>query len=254
MPTEKNVTITVNDDGTIDLQRFAGDPDLAKVKQLVDGLRGSVEELKPKAARVAEIEKLGSPEDIATWKRDAEQAQALRDRVQELEGKTTMTSQERQELEQLRETAKKYEGLDPEKAREALDFQTRTLQERELAAAFETAGFNARAALRLDGIRSLETRVQTEQHDGKPVKVAQVKVGDEWIPLQQHVESEFSDFLPVLKPEEERKVDLPSSRSAKGAPAKNPWARETRNLTEQARILKENPTLARQLQEAAAAS
>lgn len=55
MPTEKNVTITVNDDGTIDLQKFAGYPDLAKVKQLVDGLRGSVEELKPKAARVTEI-------------------------------------------------------------------------------------------------------------------------------------------------------------------------------------------------------
>ena len=32
----------------------------------------------------------------------------------------------------------------------------------------------------------------------------------------------------------------------------NPWAKETRNLTEQARILKENPKLAQRMQAAAA--
>lgn len=197
---EKQVTILVNDDGTIDLQKFADDPDLAKVKQLVDGLRGSVDELKTKAAKVADVEKLGTPDQIATWKQEAEQAAALRDQIAELEGKNTMTDEEKRQLQEAQEKLEKYGDLDPEKAKEALDFQTKTLQERQLSEAFEIAGLSPKAALRLDGVRSLETRVQTEQVDGKPVKKAQVKVGDEWQPLEQHVESEYSDFLPVLKP------------------------------------------------------
>lgn len=202
---EKQVTIHYSDDGTVDLTKFADDPHLSKVKQLVDGLRGSVDDLKTKAAKVSEVEKLGTPDEIATWKKLAEEAPALRDRITELEGKTGMTKEEKQELEKLREDAKKLEkfgDLDPEAARKAIEFQQRTEKERQLTEAFEAAGLNGKAALRLDGIQSLETRVQTEQKDGKTVKIAQVKVGDAWQPLDQHVASEYADFLPVLKPQD----------------------------------------------------
>lgn len=202
---EKQVTIHYSDDGTVDIAKFADDPHLSRVKQLVDGLRGSVDDLKTKAARISDVEKLGTPEQIATWKKAAEEElPALRDQIAGLEGKVGMTDEEKQELENLRQRAKdleKFDGLDPDAARKAIEFQQRTEKERELSKAFKIAGMNPEAALRLEGVRSLETRVQTEQRDGKPVEVAQVKVGEEWRPLNQHVESEYSDFLGVLKPD-----------------------------------------------------
>lgn len=225
---EKTVTIFVNDDGTIDLQKFADDSDLSKVKQLVDGLRGSNEELKATAAKARELEKLGAtPEQVATWKKDAEQAQALRDQIAQLEGKASMTDDEKRKLEELQSKVEAFGDLDPEKAKAALDFQARTVKEQQLAEAFEAAGLNPKAALRLDGIRSLDTRVQSEQKDGKTVKTAQVKVGDEWRPLTAHVESEYSDFLPVLKPSDDKKqagpapIDGVRPRAGKGGDAES---------------------------------
>ena len=43
----------------------------------------------------------------------------------------------------------------------------------------------------------------------------------------------------------------PVQTLATGYTGKNPWKKETFNLTEQARIIKENPELAKQLQAAA---
>ena len=182
---EIDVTITVNDDGTVDLNKFADNEHLAKVKAVIDGLRsenaGQRTRAKELEAQVAELD-------------------TLKAQVDDLEGKATMTEEEKKQLQELQAKVEKFGDLDPDKAREALDFQTRTLQERQLAEAFEVAGLNAKAALKLDGVRNLETRVQSETVDGKPVKTAQVKVGDDWKPLSEHVESEYSDFLPVLKP------------------------------------------------------
>lgn len=223
MPEEKQVTITITDEGHVDLEQFAHDTHLSQVKQLVDGLRGSVEELKPQAAKASELEKLGTPDQIADWKKRSEEAQALRDRISELEEGATMTDEEKKELEQLREKAQKLGDLDPDEARQAVEFKQRTEKEQQLAEAFEAAGLNPKAALRLDGVRNLETRVQTEQKDGKSVKVPQVKVGDEWQPLNDHVEAEYSDFLPVLKPQDDAPkgtspVDSPRPREGKGEP------------------------------------
>lgn len=224
MPEEKTVTIRITDEGHVDLEQFAQDEHLSKVKQLVDGLRGNVEELKPKAAKANEYEKLGTPDQLAEYKKHSEEAQALRDRVTELEGKATMTDEERKELETLRATKEKLGDLDPDEARQAVEFKHRTEKEQALAEAFEAAGLNPKAALRLDGVRNLETRVQTEQKDGKPVKTPQVKVGDEWQPLADHVESEYKDFLPVLKPQDDtpkgtNPVDSPRPKGGKGEPA-----------------------------------
>lgn len=197
---EKTVTIHYDDNGNVDIAKFADDEHLSRVKQLVDGLRGSNEELKTKAAKVADVEKLGTPDQIATWKQEAEQAAALRDRIAELEGKATMTDEEKRQLDELKARAEAFGDLDPEKAKAAIEFQERTTREQQLAEAFEAAGLNPKAALRLDGIRSLETRIEASEQDGKTVRTPQVKVNDEWKPLEQHVESEYSDFLPVLKP------------------------------------------------------
>lgn len=204
---EKQVTIHYSDDGTVDIARFADDEHLGKVKQLVDGLRGSVDDQKTKLSKLSEVAKLGTPEEIAAWKKRADEYDALSQKITELEGKASMTEAEKQELEQLRqkaEKAEKFGDLDPEAARKAIEFQQRTEKERELEKAFEAAGYNPKAALKLEGIRNFETRVQTEQKDGKAVKVAQVKVGEEWRPLSDHVESEYSDFVGVLKPSEDK--------------------------------------------------
>jgi len=58
------------------------------------------------------------------------------------------------------------------------------------------------------------------------------------------------EAFPEYRPQAQKQVDLPSSRTAK-APSVNPWVPETRNLTEQARILRDDPSLARRLKEEA---
>lgn len=194
---EKQVTIHYGEDGTVDIAKFTEDEHLSKVKQLVDGLRGSVDDQKVKIGKYAE---LGTPEELATVKRQAEEAAALRDRITELEGKTRMTDEERREFDQLKTKAEQFGDLDPEAARKAIDYQQRREREDALSTAFEAAGLNGKAALRLEGIRDLETRVDTETVDGKPVKSAKVKVGEEWKPLDEHVQAEYADFVPVLKP------------------------------------------------------
>lgn len=203
---EHQVTIHTDDNGNVQIEKFAGDPHLTKVKQLVDGLRGNVEELKPKAARASEYEKLGTPDEIATLRKRAEEADALKKRISELEETANMTEEEKKELETLRKKAEKADAfgdLDPEAAKEALEFKARTEKEVALSEAFEAAGLKPKAALQLDGVRNLETRVQTETVDGKPKKIAQVKDGDSWQSLDEYMAGKYSDHMPVLKSAED---------------------------------------------------
>lgn len=64
-----------------------------------------------------------------------------------------------------------------------------------------------------------------------------------------NVDAILRDF-PEYAPKPASTVTIPGSKTA-GGPATNPWVRETRNLTEQARITRENPALAQQLKDAA---
>lgn len=66
-------------------------------------------------------------------------------------------------------------------------------------------------------------------------------------PLNEKILTDFSEYAP----KETGTSPVSSVRPARG-PVTNPWVKETRNLTEQARIIRENPDLAAQLKQDAA--
>lgn len=194
MPRDEQVTITVNDDGTIDIGKFKDDANLSKIKGVIDGLRSEnaghrtkIKELEPQVGKLADLEA-----QVAEWS-----------------GKVAMTPEEKAAFDKAVKDLEAFGDLEPEKAKEALAYQGRRTKQDAITQAFEAAGLNAKAALNLQGVTDLETRVQTEEKDGKAVKVAQVKVGDEWKPLDKHVEAEYSDFMPVLKPSEKKTGSSP---------------------------------------------
>lgn len=70
--------------------------------------------------------------------------------------------------------------------------------------------------------------------------------------IKQLQENEDSKFLFNIQPSNKQFKGFKPGESSDGTPVgKNPWSKEYFNLTEQGRILRENPELARQLQAAA---
>jgi hypothetical protein len=177
------VTLTVNDDGTIDIKKFAENEHLAKVKGVIDGLRREsagyrtrLSDLEPQVGRVEELEA-----QVANWS-----------------GKVAMTPEEKQAYDDAKAQLEKFKDLDPDDARAAITYRTTAEQTKGLRDAFKAAGYNPDVALGLDGVRSLETRV--EQVEGKPQ--AQVKQGDTWRALDDGFLSErYSPFMSILKTE-----------------------------------------------------
>jgi hypothetical protein len=193
MPKE-TIEIFVNEDSSIDWTQSAEHPALKKVRGQLDGYAGNVKQLQTIAEKAKAYEQLGSLETLTTWRQEAEAAKQLKDRVTELEGLTKMTDAEKQELEQLRGMRQKLGDVSPDDALAAIQFRQQTERDKSISEAFKVAGYDPEVALSLDGVRSLETRVET--FEGKPVP--QVKVGDKWQELKPLVEAKYSRFLSVL--------------------------------------------------------
>lgn len=211
---EKTVTIFVNDDGTVDLSRFASDPDLNKVKGVIDGLRGEAATNRKTATDTAA---------------KLEQAQA---RITALEGSSNLTEAERTELRTLREF-REASGVtsadDLKRLREDATFgQTRRADDR-LGDLARSLGADAGALKQLSGIRDLETKVEREKvivNDAETTReTPMVKVNGVWEPLRGYVEREYAPFKSVLWPEGEKKQDpttslpgVPGARTGEGKP------------------------------------
>jgi hypothetical protein len=85
-------------------------------------------------------------------------------------------------------------------------------------------------------------------------KAALKLLDDEHVDDEGNVNVEnLLEAYPFLAPEDARPTarSAPSPAPATGAPARNPFAKESLNLTEQARLLRENPTLAASLKKQA---
>ncbi|MCP2015628.1 hypothetical protein L1280_002796 [Deinococcus sp. HSC-46F16] len=197
---EKTVTIFVNDDGTVDLSRFASDPDLNKVKGVIDGLRGEAATNRKTATETAA---------------KLEQAQA---RITALEGSSNLTEAERTELRTLREfreAAGVTSADDLKRLREDATFgQSRRVDDR-LGDLARSLGADAAALKQLSGIRDLETKVEREKvivNDAETTReTPMVKVNGVWEPLRGYVEREYAPFKSVLWPEGEKKQDATTS-------------------------------------------
>jgi multidrug efflux pump subunit AcrA (membrane-fusion protein) len=97
-------------------------------------------------------------------------------------------------------------------------------------------------ALRLEQLR---TRLVTEA--GLPIALASRVRGT----TEDEIKADIEELKKLVGPA--GKGPVGSGTNPAGAPQKNPWATETLNLTEQARILRENPALAAQLKREAGA-
>jgi len=193
MPKE-TVEIFVNEDSSIDWAQSAEHPALKKVKGTLDGYAGNVKQLQTIAEEAKAYKQLGSLETLTTWRQDAEAAKQLKDRVTELEGLTKMTDAEKQELEQLRGIKQKLGDVSPDDALAALQYKQQAERDKTISEAFKVAGYDPEIALSLDGVRSLETRVETLE--GKAVP--QVKINDKWQELKTFVDSKYPRFTSVL--------------------------------------------------------
>ncbi|EYB68920.1 hypothetical protein DEIPH_ctg013orf0024 [Deinococcus phoenicis] len=208
MPEQKQVTITVNDDGTVDLAAFASDPDLKKVKGVIDGLRTESAGHRTKTGEL-------------TAKLEAAQA-----RISTLEGSSNLTDAERGELKTLREfreAAGVTSADDLKRLREDAQFgQSRRVDDR-LGDLARVLGADAGALKKLSGIRDLETKVEREKvivNDAETTReTPMVKVNGVWEPLKGYVEREYAPFKAVLWPEGDKKQDpvsLPGVPGARG--------------------------------------
>jgi hypothetical protein len=191
---EETINIFVTEDGSIDWSQSAEHPALKKIRGQLDGYAGNVKQLSAIAEEAKAYKQLGSLETLTTWKTEAEAAKQLKDRVTELEGLTKMTDAEKQELEQLRGIKQKLGDVSPDDALAALQYKQQAERDKSISEAFKIAGYDPEIALSLDGVRSLETRVETLE--GKAVP--QVKINDKWQELKPLVETKFSKFLSVL--------------------------------------------------------
>lgn len=209
MPEEINVTVTKKDDGTFDIASWTAEHPLSPIKQLIDGLNGNVTQLKAKTTDLAAYQNLGSIDEIKGFKDTASKAQAALDQAKDLEGKI-MTDEQKSQFDELTKLKEQFGDITPEQAQAALKFQKETQQTKAVTEAFKAAGFDAEAALLLDGVKALETKLE-------PVKVkdakgnettenqALVKVGDAWQPLKGYVETNYSKALTLITPQQEQK-------------------------------------------------
>jgi len=151
--------------------------------------------------------------------------------------------------ERLAREREKYADYDQLKAasedlRKLKEAQMSELDKAKAAAAELEAKLKAKdaeiAAFKLEQLR---TRLVTEA--GLPVALAdRVKGTDE-----ATIKADIEELKKLVKPAGAGPVG--SGTNPAGAPEKNPWAKDTLNLTEQARILRENPALAAQLKQQA---
>lgn len=196
MPEDKTVTITINDDGTIDLKKFEGDPDLKKVKVLVDRLRRENQNLRN-----------SSDDDLA------EQLQEAQTRIRQLERKRGLSPEQEQELAALREGAKFLESLgiktkeDADRVAADLAFAKTTREDGTLKRVASLVGADEEAFLSLSGVRGLEFDVQRETvivNDERQVReTPRVKVDGTWEPAKEYLQRTYSKFGSVLFPEGE---------------------------------------------------
>ncbi|QLG11744.1 hypothetical protein HLB42_21570 (plasmid) [Deinococcus sp. D7000] len=203
---EKTVTIFVNDDGTVDLNQFKNDPDLNKVKGVIDGLR---------------TENAGHRTKATAAETKLEQAQA---RITALEGSSTLTDSEKGELKDLRafrEASGVSSADELKRLRDDATFgQSRRTDDR-LGELARSLGADPSAIQKLQGIRDLETKVEREKvivNDAETVReTPMVKVNGTWEPLKGYVEREYAPFKGVLWPTEQ-KQDQPALPGVPGAP------------------------------------
>jgi DNA repair exonuclease SbcCD ATPase subunit len=178
-----------------------------------------------------------TPEEIAVLKAEKEALAAKLKELSDGAGRLAYLEDEHKKLIADRDKAK-------EAARQAADDKLKadgefkTLAEQKAAEAAE-------AVKRAD---DLETKIKAyAARDQKELDDLMGKVPENFKGL-------ITDDLPLSKRLEMArafagsKITPPPFRGAdEGGPGGNPWKKETRNLTEQAKILKENPTLAAQL-------
>lgn len=108
--------------------------------------------------------------------------------------------------------------------------------------------FNAKALERFLPVDA--NLAQEGEGDGKAWVVKQ---GDTTKPLADLVKELEADLEITLTTGESTNLGGGSNPGEKAHSGPNPWAAETRNLSEQGRILKEDPALAKRLEEAAKA-
>lgn len=193
---KKMIELDVNEDGTLDISQFSSIPELVKTKQLIDGLRGNVEELKGTKAELrkvqAELEAAPTQETISS----------LESQIQEAKG-FAMTDEQKQALEELEAIKAKLSGKPVDEVlagfEEAAALKAKTAEEEKLASLrsfFESAGINFDVARQLAGITNLEFSSQ-DSADGASVPI--VKAGENWVSLDSYLSQNYAPFMSALK-------------------------------------------------------
>lgn len=227
---------------------------LPSVRGLATTLR-KYKEVAPDASRLkAKLERLQQLEGFAELGMSAEEVRERLQRLEELEASGAKANSE--QIEKLRETYEKRVAATKKQLEEQIAakeaevqrlnaFVERLTIDNEIEAAL--AKVNVIPETREAVKALLKLRGPKVVHDGESYRgVFETDLGE--IPIKDYVEAwsrkdEAAPFLPASG----NKGSGATNGKAGGNARVNPFKAETRNLTEQMRLMKENPTLARQL-------
>lgn len=217
---------------------------LKKYKEAAPSAHG----LKQKLERLAELEAFAALEMTAD---------EVRERLQELEElKASGAKANSEQVEKLRETYEKRVAATKKQLEEQIAAKEAEIQRLNAFVERLTIDNEIEAALAKvnvipetrEAVKALlKLRGPKVVHDGESYRgVFETDLGE--IPIKDYVEAwsrkdEAAPFLPASG----NKGSGATSGKAGGSARVNPFRAETRNLTEQMRLMKENPTLARQL-------
>lgn len=186
-----DIDVPLLSDGRPDLEKFTGNPALVQIKNLIDGLRGSVSEANSRRdeaqTQLATYSKLGTPEQITSWKTAAVDGSAIQT---ELEGYRALgkVDELKGKLEEATKNAETLTGF----RRAEIASKAATL-----------SGYNAERLSELVRLKGLDLEVKEGiiEKDGKPEKgqIPHVKKSEtESVPLSDYVKSDLSSFADWL--------------------------------------------------------
>ena len=227
---------------------------LPQVRGLATTLR-KYKEVAPDASRLkAKLERLQQLEGFAELGMSAEEVRERLQRLEELEASGAKANSE--QIEKLRETYEKRVAATKKQLEEQIAAKEAEIQRLNAFVERLTIDNEIEAALAKvnvipetrEAVKALlKLRGPKVVHDGESYRgVFETDLGE--IPIKDYVEAwsrkdEAAPFLPASG----NKGSGATSGKAGGSARVNPFKPETRNLTEQMRLMKENPTLARQL-------